>query len=594
MSGASAADRESWPLSLELRVEAVCRAFEAAWQAAGDGGHPPRIEDYLAAAGAADRWPLLQELLRLELYYRRDEPPSPDEYRRRFPDDAERIIPLLGGLTRPVPQPAQDGRGRGAALPSIAGYEVLAEVGRGGMGVVYQARHLTLNRVVALKMIREGANAGAQELARFRAEAEAVARLQHPNIVQIYEVGEHGGVPYFALEFCAGGSLASRLNGTPLPPGEAAGLVETLARAVHVAHQAKIVHRDLKPGNVLLAAGGVAADAKPQAAIIPKITDFGLAKRLEEVGQTWSGAVLGTASYMAPEQAAGRSKEIGPAADVYALGAILYELLSGRPPFRAATDLDTILQVINAEPVPPRRLHAKVPRDLETITLKCLEKDPRRRYATAADLADDLHRFLLGEPIRARPPGLLGRVGRWARSRPALAATWVALALMYLYHLALLGLGDLGERGAYHWFLTELLASWALGAAWFQRLAARPRWGTAVTFGWSAFDVFMLTLLLFRGNGPRSVLLPGYLLLTAATALRFRVGLVWFVTGLCVLSFAGLQAEAAWLRPHLALDWSAWNTFALTLCLLGLIQHLLLRRPPSGAAGDRPGPWPPP
>src|SRR5262249_17925913 len=247
------------------------------------------------------------------------------------------------------------------------------------------------------------------ELARFRTEAEAIARMQHPNIVQIYEVGEQGGLPYFSLEFCGGGSLEKKLSGTPLPPHESAALVEALARAMDAAHQKGVIHRDLKPANVLLAEDGT-----------PKITDFGLAKKLDEAGQTASGAVMGTPSYMAPEQAGG--KAVGPLADVYALGAILYECLTGRPPFKAATPLDTIMQVISEEVVSPSLLSPQVPRDLETICLKCLQKEPAKRYTTAQALADDLRRFLAGEPIVARPVGWLERVWKWSHRRPAAAA----------------------------------------------------------------------------------------------------------------------------------------------------------------------------
>ncbi|HVS39802.1 MAG TPA: serine/threonine-protein kinase [Gemmataceae bacterium] len=293
-----------------------------------------------------------------------------------------------------------------AAGPSIAvpGYEILRELGRGGMGVVYQARHVQLDRIVALKTILAGGHAGEADLARFRTEAEAVARLQHPNIVQIFEVGEHGGLPFLSLEFCAGGSLDKKLAATPLRPKEAAGLVETLARAVHAAHQQKVIHRDLKPANVLLAENGT-----------PKITDFGLAKKLDAAGGTQTGAVMGTPSYMAPEQAGGKTAEMGPACDVYALGAILYECLTGRPPFRGPTDLDTIMQVVSDNPVPPRQLQSKTPRDLETICLKCLEKQAGRRYGTALELAEDLARFLDGELVRARPPSLVYVLGKQIR-----------------------------------------------------------------------------------------------------------------------------------------------------------------------------------
>jgi tetratricopeptide (TPR) repeat protein len=334
----------------------------------------------------------------------------------------------------------------------VPGYEILGVLGRGGMGVVYQARQVSLKRLVALKMILAGPHAGPAELARFRAEAEAVARLQHPNIVHIHEVGEQGGAPYISLEFVDGGSLAQRLGGRPLPGREAAELVETLARAVHHAHQRGVVHRDLKPANVLLAARGLApaephAGAKPQAAFVPKITDFGLAKRLEgDAGQTQSGAVMGTPSYMAPEQAAGKVKEVGPPADVYALGAILYECLTGRPPFRGETVVATLQQVLTEEPVPPSRLQPRVHRDLETVCLKCLMKDPGRRYPSAAALAEDLARFGAGEAILARRERLPRRLWRRIRRSPVLAASVLAVLLVIaVAGVAILRLGKAGQ-----------------------------------------------------------------------------------------------------------------------------------------------------
>ena len=317
---------------------------------------------------------------------------------------------------------------------TIPGYEILGEIGRGGMGVVYKAKQLGLNRVVALKMIVAGPHAGAEMINRFRNEAEAVARLLHQNIIQIYDIGEHDGFPFFTLEYAEGGSLDKLLNGTPQPPRAAAQLVETLALAIQVAHEKGIVHRDLKPANILVKdEGGSMKDetySNPPTGssfiVHPsslKITDFGLAKYLDtDSGRTKSGAIMGTPSYMAPEQAAGKGKSVGPAADIYALGAILYELLTGRPPFRAATPLDTIMQVVIEEPIPPTRLQFKVPRDLETICLKCLEKDSRKRYATAAELAEDLRRFQNDESIHARPTPFWERQWKWAKRRPALAA----------------------------------------------------------------------------------------------------------------------------------------------------------------------------
>jgi serine/threonine protein kinase len=325
------------------------------------------------------------------------------------------------------------------SLPAVPGYEVLEEIGRGGMGVVYKARQLGLERLVALKMILAASTAGAEQRARFQTEAEALARVRHPNIVEVHAFGEHEGQPYVALEYVSGGSLARHLAGQPLSPTDAARLVAPLARAVAALHAEGILHRDLKPANVLLADSAcgfalgahpedVAANAKRQAVCVPKVSDFGLA-RLGDAGTTASGALLGTPSYMAPEQARAAG-QVGPAADVYALGAILYECLTGRPPFRAATALETIEQVCNREPVAVRTLAPAVPRDLETICQRCLEKEPARRYASAAELADDLGRFLAGEPVRARPLGRFARAWRWCRRNPRVAVLLTALALV--------------------------------------------------------------------------------------------------------------------------------------------------------------------
>ena len=319
------------------------------------------------------------------------------------------------------PPQAHDTRG-----PLVPGYEVIRKLGQGGMGVVYKARQLGLNRLVALKMIIGGNQARPDLLARFLVEAEAVARLRHPNILEIYDIGEVDGAPFVSLELLEGGDLDDRLAGTPRPGMVAAELGSTLARAVHAAHEARIIHRDLKPANVLFTADGV-----------PKITDFGLAKRLEsDSNQTETGQIMGSPSYMAPEQARGDTRDVGPSADVYALGAILYQMLTGRPPFRGETPMDTLRQVIDDDPVPPSRLVPRVARDLESICLKCLSKEPHKRYESARDLADDLDRYRDGDTIKARRTPVWERGIKWSRRRPV-AAIAVAMGLLGFLGLSL-------------------------------------------------------------------------------------------------------------------------------------------------------------
>jgi tetratricopeptide (TPR) repeat protein/predicted Ser/Thr protein kinase len=467
MSGPSHSRPGSMPLSAEENVDRVCEDFEAAWQAAQSIRERPRIEEYLCTVHALERYALLRELLALDIAYRIQAKESPElaDYRERFSEHAELVeavyhaaahitfpespsTPLIPATSPPEPAqqvpeqepakiaPAVYGNDQAQKLttptkpeeaapadaPVIPEYEVFGLLGHGGMGVVYKARQHGLQRIVALKMIRAGAHARPEELVRFRREAETVARLQHPHIVQIYGVGEYKGQPFCALEFIDGGNLAAKLGGKPQPARAAAQLVETLARTMHATHEQGIIHRDLKPGNVLLTAGGT-----------PKITDFGLAKHLDDdAWKTRSGVIVGTPPYMAPEQARNQRQDIGPQTDVYALGAVLYEMLTGRPPFLAATPMDTLDQVRNLEPVPPSHLQPKVPRDLETICLKCLEKDRQRRYGSALTLAEDLHRFLAHEPIRARPVRWWERGLKWAKRRPTIAAliTVSAVALM--------------------------------------------------------------------------------------------------------------------------------------------------------------------
>ncbi len=325
--------------------------------------------------------------------------------------------------------------------PNVPGYEVLKLLGQGGMGQVYQARHLKLQRIVALKLVTSTNNDHA--LARFEQEVQAIAKLRHPNIAQIYENGTVEGRPYYAMEYVAGGTLSERLKASPLRPEEAAKLVVKLSKAMQHAHEQNILHRDLKPSNVLLEASHP-NDGKGTV-LEPKIADFGLAKKLDDDSKlTRTGDVFGSPSYMSPEQASGVMK-FTPAVDVYALGAILYECLTGRPPFLGPEPMLTIMMVLSNDPVPPRQVQAKLPLDLDTICLKCLEKQPKKRYASAAELADDLERFLEGKPILARPIGKIERALKWAKRRPWQAAALGLAALMLIGSIV----GMLLLNGAY-------------------------------------------------------------------------------------------------------------------------------------------------
>jgi WD40 repeat protein/tetratricopeptide (TPR) repeat protein/tRNA A-37 threonylcarbamoyl transferase component Bud32 len=466
------------PLRPSERIDAACDHFEAAWRA----GRAPRIEDYLAAAEAADRPALRDQLLTLVRELRQAEPTRagaeavPVPTVAEVPTLAPRMAPTLPlpdaaaavheQATRPpsgpfdpplprgagsppgsempagrmpeaqdtavMPSPATAGQPDGASSTrsrSFGEYEIVREVARGGMGVVFQARQVKLNRMVALKMILSGQLAGESDIRRFYTEAEAAAHLDHPGIVPIFEVGQHQGQHYFSMGFVEGESLAQRLTAGPLRSRPAAELLARVAEAIAYAHRRGVIHRDLKPANILIDTGGN-----------PRVTDFGLAKKVQgDSHLTASGQIMGTPSYMPPEQAGGSRGAVGPAADVYALGATLYCMVTGRPPFQAATVMDTVLQVISDEPVPPRRLNPAVDRDIETICLKCLEKDPARRYPSAEELGADLRRFLAGDSIRARPVGRAERLGRWCRRNPWLAGA-VGAAAALLVAVAVLSL----------------------------------------------------------------------------------------------------------------------------------------------------------
>ncbi len=489
----SEADRE--------RYEQLASAFDDAWHLHPD--QPPDLEPFLPP-GEPLRSVVLVELVRIDLELRGKKGlrVQAGDYLDRFPQhqaqlegllrralaEPEQTVPIEdpGPPVLPVVPAGQP------SWPNVPGYEILAELGHGSMGVVYKARQRGLDRLVALKMIRAGSGSRPDVLQRFLAEARVVASLRHPNIVQLYEISLQQDNPYFSMELIEGGSLADQLAGRPQPFDESARLVLTLARTLHVAHQRGIVHRDLKPANILLALceDRVTPTETPvtlspchpvtPSGFVPKVTDFGLAKQLHDASQTESGMVLGTPSYMAPEQARGQSHQVGPAADVYALGAILYELLTGRPPLRAESAPETLLLLFHLEPVPPSRLRPKVPRDLETICLKCLHKESRRRYASAAELADDLHWFLEGRPIKARPVGWAERLLRWCRRKPA-AAALVATTLLLLGLMLAGGIWLEWQRAERRAEITrrEARAREALDQA--TRLMHQGRWSEALT-----------------------------------------------------------------------------------------------------------------
>jgi serine/threonine-protein kinase len=405
-------------------------------------------------------------------------------------------------------------------------YEIIGEIGRGGMGVIYKARQKDLDRTVAIKMILSSQLASRQQVERFVAEARAMARLHHPNIVRIHETGAVHGQHYFVMEYITGPSLAGQLQEGPIGPDKAARLLALVARAVQHLHEQGIIHRDLKPSNILL-------DDKGQ----PYVTDFGLVKMLGTSNQTTTGAILGTPAYMAPEQATGRPEQVGPHSDVYSLGAILYELLTGRPPFQAETALDTLVQVIESEPTQPRMLNPLLSRQLETICLRCLEKDPADRYPSAAALADDLERFLQGDEVEARQAGPLQKLRRWSRREPALVYRIAALVIFII-------VAHVNYQLTHIVPLTVHLQVLGLLVAWLAATIACQQWlkhgsrGELVRLAWTGTDVTMLTAMLALTGSQASALLVGYPFLIAAAGLWFQVHLVWFTTLSCGVTYA--------------------------------------------------------
>jgi serine/threonine-protein kinase len=450
-------------------------------------------------------------------------------------------------------------------------YDLLEEIGRGGMGVVYRARQRSLDRIVAVKMILANLWASEDQVRRFQTEARAAASLSHPHIVNIFEVGQVQGQHYFAMQHVAGCSLADRLAEGPMLLEHAVRLLIDVARAVEHLHQHDIVHRDIKPSNILL-------DNED----CPYVTDFGLAKVCAGDSQrTATGVVAGTPSYMAPEQAWPGQEPVGPQSDVYSLGAILYEVLTGRPPFRADNPIDTLIQVREREPVLPRQLNRRVPRELELICLKCLEKSPQRRYQSAAALADELERFLKDEALLVRPPNPAQRAVRWARRQPALATHLAALAAYWgleWFDYRVLKLYD----SDFHRVVTMVVLAWAACSVLFQQLLQSPRWATLAIFAWAFVDAASLLAIVYAGSGVVSPILVGYPLLIAASGLWFRVRLVIFMTALSVLAYVLLLADLHYhpgrYAPTDAIDPGRHLFFLLALIILGAITAYQVSR----------------
>lgn len=447
---------------------------------------------------------------------------------------------------------------------SFGKFEIVEELGRGGMGVVFKARQTDLKRDVAVKVIRTHQLANEEELRRFQIEAQAAARLQHPNIVAVHECGEIDGLQYFAMDFIVGDTLSDRLKQGPMDCEEAANLLVPIAEAVGYLHEHGVIHRDLKPSNILIDDDGQ-----------PHVTDFGLARLAEDDAsvQTRTGLILGTPSYMSPEQAAGRHRLIDRRTDIYSLGAILYEMLTGQPPFKDENPLDTIVQVIEQEPQLPRRLRPEVPRDLELICLKCLEKEPERRYASAREMADDLKRFLKDEQITASAPSVFNRMYRWARRYPAAASRWAGvLAAMGILQLRATIFGV--EDRPYHYEVMAIFGVWAVVIGLFQFLTLNKRIKPYLEYAWAATDAMLMTFVLLQVPKDLGPLVVGYPMIVASSGMFFNVRVV-----VCSSIFSCLGYICLWTyHPTEPIEAHYGVIYLIVLALLGIITAHQVRR----------------
>jgi len=447
-------------------------------------------------------------------------------------------------------------------------YTLLREIGRGGMGVVYLARQSDLDRMVAVKMILSSRLASQDDVRRFLAESKAAGRLRHANIVGIHEAGQIHGQHYFVMDHVDGCGLNEWARQADVTLEAKVECIVSVARAVDYLHEQGIVHRDLKPSNILVDGTGT-----------PFVTDFGLARVFTaDSRETRTGTIIGTPSYMPPEQAAGRMAEIGPRSDVYSLGAILYELLTGRPPFQRENPLDVLVDVLEGEPEQPSKVNPAVPRELELVCLKCLEKAPEKRYDSAKELADDLERYLKREPVSARPTGIVQRLRRWARRQPALVSRLGGLLAAFLIvqtrHMYNLWTASEDFDTAYYLRIISVLGTWAVVSFGFQTLLERERTANIARFGWAAADCILLTTALCLAEPPLGPLLIGFPLLVAASGLFFRVRLVLFTTGVSVAAFAVLMA----MRPGEADPPHYPVIFGATLAVIGfVVAHQVYR-----------------
>lgn len=454
----------------------------------------------------------------------------------------------------------------------IAGYERLKEIGRGGMGVVYAAHQLSPARVVALKMIRFAQLASKLDIQRFNSEMDAIAKLSHPYIVPIYEIGSYRGEPFFTMPFIEGIDFGEFLASAEFTRKKAMEIFIQVCEAVAYCHQRGIIHRDLKPTNILLDKDRV-----------PKLADFGLAKQLEKNSQlTQTGDLMGTPGYVAPEQFDISSRVSTDArSDVYSLGAILYRILTGKLPIDLADVnlANAIVRIRSNDVVSPRLVVRGIARDLETICMKCLDARPENRYANAGEVAEELRRFADGEPISASPLSFTHRLLRWSRQQPGLAVTWLVLSAFYAYHLLCYWFEVTGTRGQFHWIATGAVVAWAVGAYCFQKLLVRTSGALWPLFCWVTMEVALLTVVMASGSTDTS-LISLYVVLVTASVLRFRTVLVGYTTFLCLLVYAFhvWRMVAADIANDKAVDYTRWIPLGLAILSTGIIQYFALRR----------------